>query len=336
MGKWYICKLSNWEVSGMECNIKDRWLKTIERKKRDNTVMSYRKNIDHLYSYFNQKFNIDNEIEMIKRINNDDMEDFIYEMEEEYTKSTINNRIATYNLFFKYCIKGKGIITHNPMGMIKQYSPKEVADDCKEKYIPTLKEVRDLIEVCKIKSKGARCFNLLSRRNASMLAILSSTGLRPIELIKAKFENLEKLDGSYILTIPKENCKTHISRRVPITGLALKYFEEYLSERSNTKYNELKGYIFISSRGNRINGKNLNEIIKKNVLLANIKIPEDKQFSIYCLRHFTSCILVEKKESEYMINNLLGWSNKNNSMLNRYSNHIEFYDKEKIRMCSYL
>lgn len=320
----------------MECNIRDRWLKTIERKKRDNTVMSYRKNIDHLYSYFSEKFNIDNEIEMIKRINNDDMEDFIEGLEKKFTKSTINNRIATYNLFFEYCKDGKGIITHNPMGVIKQFSPKELVDETREKYIPTLKEVRDLINACRIRNKGDRNFEFISVRNATILAILSSTGLRPNELLNAKFEYLEEVGGALILTIPKENCKTHIEKRVPICGLALKLYKEYMLEKEINELNSIEGYIFISIKGKKINTKDLNLILNKLVKLTNIKVPKDMQFSIYCFRHFTACTLVEKKESEYMINNLLGWSNKNNSMLNRYSNHIEFYDKEKIRMCSYL
>lgn len=320
----------------MDCNIKDRWLKTIERKKRDNTVISYKKNIDHLYTYFIEKFNTDNEIELIQKINNNDMEDFIEELEKKFTKSTINNRIATYNLFFEYCKVGKGIITHNPMGMIKQFSPKELMDETREKYIPTLREVRGLINACSIKNKGDRNFNFISIRNATILAILSSTGLRPDELLSAKFSCLEKIEDSLMLTIPKENCKTHIEKRVPICGLALKLYKEYLFEKNINKLNNTDGYIFISAKEKKLNVKDLNLILNKLVKLIDIKIPEDKQFSIYCLRHFTACTLVERKETEFMINSLLGWSNKNNPMLNRYSNHIEFYDKEKIRMCSYL
>ena len=77
-------------------------------------------------------------------------------------------------------------------------------------------------------------------------------------------------------------------------------------------------------------------ILNKAINKIGLNIPKDVNFSPHNLRHFTASMLVLNNENEILIKRIMNWSINTNDMLNRYSNHDEMYDLEKVRATNFL
>lgn len=316
----------------MKMDLMNSWLKNIERSSSKNTFESYSNNMRQLYKNFQEKFNTNDEIEMLRQIDNTCMEKFLDELEGVYgyARSSINSKIITWNLFFEYCQSTKGIITINPLNKVKPFSNKKVKETEKNKYIPTKNDIEKLINACDSRTAKQKNFDLISKRNKAIISVLATTGLRISELAQSKMSDLEELDGAVMLNIKAEAVKTSVKKRVPITGISLKYFKDYIIEKKLSKYADSE-FIFISSNGKEINRRNYNNILESLVDKANIDT-NGSSFSVHNFRHFTATMLSKDANNSVMvINSLMGWSN-GGGMINRYS-HDTYWDKEKIDMC---
>lgn len=305
------------------------WIKNIERNSSENTVMAYMQNVNQLYNYFEEKIDTSNELEFIKSIDNGMIEKYIEELEKTYARSSINQKIITWNLFFDYCKKTKGIITINPLENMRVYSSKKIKETEKKKYIPTKEEIEKLINACDSKTGKEKNFDLISRRNRAIISILATTGLRISELAKTKVTDLEELEDAIMINVSADRVKTEVDKRVPITGIALKHFKDYMLEKKLSKFADSE-FVFISKNGKEINRRNYNDILDSIIEKANINTGE-ASLSVHCLRHFTASMITRDSNNSIMaINSLMGWSN--GGMVQRYS-HQEFFDREKIDMC---
>lgn len=312
-------------------SVKDRYIRYLKgREKAENTIKSYTTDINLLYGFMREYKQIDNEYELLKSITNDDIEDYMYDMQERYALSSINQHLASWKNFFDYVMKNKHIIDYNPVDGIESFGEKIVYTTAKKKDILTLDEIKEVIKCSYIRKKGERYADFTLSRNRFIFATLCTTGLRVEELLQAEKSWLEKIEEGYMLNIPASIVKNKIDKRVPITNKVLHYFKEYeLDKRSYSDAVE-SNLIVCSPNGKKISTSNCNTIIKKLIEKANI----DKHISPHCCRHTCTTILVKRHVSEILIDKILGW--KTNSMRNRYSDHVTEYDKEKIEACNFL
>lgn len=299
-----------------------------------SSYVNYKSDIKKIYIHFGNKFN--SEVDMLKGLTIDDMENLFISFKNsgKYKPSSFN-RIKSSNFeFFKYIHEKRHLTSYNIMDVVAGYDYKTVAEETKEKYIPTKEEVLRLIAACDIQAKRNYEYNV--KKNKALLSILATCGMRPDELLKAKMSELIEKNNYFVLFIPKENCKTSIDRRVSISGVAYKYLKEFLMEKSLRPRCEESEFIIPSQNGSKIATTDLNHLLKQLKDIANMQISEELSFSIYCLRHFTASNLVKNKVAPNVINSIMGWTDKENSMLSKYSNHAEYLDELKAEVCNIL
>lgn len=299
-----------------------------------NSYINYKSDIKKIYKNFEKNFN--SEVEMLKGISIDDMENFFTDIKlsGKYKPSSFNRIRSSSFEYFKYLQENRHLISINIMDVVQSFDIKDIHEETRKKYIPSKIEVIKLIDACDLQAKRNYDYNV--KKNKAILSILANCGMRPNELLNAKTLDLIEKNNYFVLFIPKENCKTGIDRRVSISGKACKYLKEFLLEKKSYDKCYKSTYLIPSQNGNKIATTDLNHLLNQLKEIAEIKVANDLQFSIYCLRHFTASNLVKKSTDPTIINSIMGWSNKEFTMLGRYSNHHEYLDDIKAKVCNIL
>jgi len=319
----------------MNTNILDRYFNNYLKMKnrRENTIQTYKYNMSQFYNYFSELLHTDDEIELLKKITNDMIEDYVEYLllEKKYSASSMNNKINTWKSFYKYVYKNKKIIEVNPIEHFPEVPECLSTKEKKDKEILTPSELEKVLECSYNKLEGERMFHLCSTRDRFIMAFTYTTGSRIEEILQAEFPWLEKIEDGYMINIPSTLVKNKIDKRLPITGKVLKYFNEYLIERSNLKKIKDEDIIILSSKGRKVTTKDCNESLEKLLKKAEI----NKHITSHCGRHYFSTILTSRGDvSENIINRIGGW--KMEGIKNNFYCHDEAFDNEKIRVCNSL
>lgn len=314
----------------METIVKDRFL--MKYRKKENTQTTYNTNIEGFYKYITKDRKFENDENLLKSLSFDDLENYFYFLEDEgYKKATINLKITALNEFFKYAMD-KEIITSNFTKPIDKYSIGEVKDDKKEKYIPTLEEIKKIIDATYIKVPDSRSANFNNARDRFLALLLSSTGMRIEEALGIKMNEIEAVDGGYMINIPKDRVKNGIAKRLPITESVVKYFEEYKLQRMimNEKFDT--DLLFFSYRGKKLSANVVNDSWKKLCERVGVK----GNITNHCFRHFLSSYLQSKGIEIGMIYKVLGWRERDIITVYSKKANDKEYDKIKLQICNIL
>lgn len=250
----------------------------------EKSITAYRSDLRNFYDYMKKITNEENEIEMLKSIDNDKVEDYIHYMDKELNNSitTINRMIATIKAYGKYLCNTKRIIEFNfaeGMEKIKPNANSSVKQKG-DKEVLTKTEYDILIKASYIREKNAKNFDFNSSRFRFMLSLAITTGLRIDQMIGIREKkNIIKKDYYYLLILDASTNKCNKPIRVPICGVTLKYFNEYLVELNKIKNRE-EDFLFVSHRGKKLDAK------AANVQLQTITKRTDigKHFTFHCGR----------------------------------------------------
>jgi len=317
----------------MNTEIKDRFLRRFKKEKSKTT---YNTNINMFYRYILGKKFFDTDEELLKTISFKDVEDYFYDMEEDgkYKKSTIKTKIIILREFFKYAIDNdimkKDLTKPIPL---KQYSYNEIQEDKIQKYIPTIQEVKKLIETTYLSEPDCRCEDFTNARNRFLIALLSCTGVRIDEALGIEMHDIESVnDGCYMINIHGSRVKNGKAKRVPIPQGIIKYFEEYKVQRMirNEKFNST--LLFFGIRGKKLSGNKINDAIDKYSQRANI----DNHITNHCFRYFLTNYLRSKGYDIGLVYKIMGWSEK--GIITNYHGKAtsKTYDELKLKMCDVL
>lgn len=156
------------------------------------------------------------------------------------------------------------------------------------------------------------------------------TGIRSDkESLGITMDEIEMVDGGYMINIPKCRVKNKIDKRVPIPPSIIKYYEEYKVQRMifNEKYDS--NLLFISSRGRKMDAGNMNKEIKKLCEKANIK----NHITNHCFRYFLTQYLEDNGVPDSMIYKIIGW--KEDGIKREYNGKAtdKKHDKIKLEVC---
>lgn len=316
----------------MDCNIKDRFLTKYKNFEiNDNNYKQYNNQIAKLYGFVKEKFNIDNEIELIKKIDGFVMEEFYYYIKDQgYRFSTVNTIIICLKDYFNY-LCDIHVIEKNYADVMKKYKLKEVNLNKKQKDTLTINEMKKIIECSYIRKKGERKFEFNSARDRFLITLLFTTGLRISEALAIRLDWIENVEGiGVMINIPKEFVKNDMDKRVPLVNSIKKFYDEYMIERNQIKLEDKK-ILFVSSNGKNLNCKDANIILEK--LLSKAKI-EEKNISVHCLRHSLTRILISNRIDTSLIKKVLGWM-ENDDIIGVYSGNASdtTYDSAKLSVC---
>nr|WP_314654464.1 tyrosine-type recombinase/integrase [uncultured Fusobacterium sp.] len=238
-----------------------------EENKKNNTVISIRKDLNNFLEYLNKKniTTLDKLDELIIREYLTELKDF------DLSNSTYNRRLSSIKKFYKYLInnnlkeKGKEILIEG-----------KKSDEKKIQYLNS-DEIKILREEMKEES-----FNIL--RDRLMFELLYSSGMTVAELLslgELNF-NLEKREV-YLL-------KNKISRILYFSQTCKEVYLKFLIvKKEKFKEENNTNIIFVNNSNMRLTDRSVRRLINKYSEKANLQ----KEVSPYTLRH-SFCIYMLK------------------------------------------
>ncbi len=249
-----------------------------EKKLSENTINSYKNDLDCFKDFFKKD---------LTKINLDDMHKYLEHLNKENKKATtVAHNITVINSFYSFLIN-ENIIATNPCTNI--ISPKLA------KKLPNYLTEEEVDKLLNIPLKTAYDY-----RNKAMLELLYATGIRVSELINLKFVNLE-LQDDFIRVMGKGSKE----RIIPMSNISKKYLIEYIEiYRKTLLKSKDSEYLFINNQGNVISRVGFFKIIKKLCLENNIS----KNVSPHILRHSFATHLLAHGADLRVIQELLGHS----------------------------
>ena len=314
--------------------IKDRFLVNYKRFDTESgTYYLYNNSIKKLYN----KFNIteDNEEEMLKAITVDMLEDWAIELQKQFKASTYNVITEHLKEYFFYLANKRHTLQFNPMDAISKASLEEVENDAKDKYIPTLEEVRALIESTRIRGVNEKQFEFNSVRDRAILSFLAVTGCRQSIIRELRISMIEYINNGIAFNVGGEYTKSGKSQRIVIGNKARKYFIEWLNLRA--KKGIKSELVFTSIRGCQLTRSNMNSILDKAVSKVGLDVG-NKMLSVHCLRNSLVVYLIQQNVNEVLIKDIMNWSqNISGNMVSRYAlKDVRQYDKDKLEILNIL
>jgi integrase/recombinase XerD len=250
----------------------------IEKGLSQNTVKSYKKDID---SFLSWSYNLDN----LNFVNFQEAEinnyiSFLFE--SKLKSSSVNRKISSLKALYLYLIK-KNIINNSPVSEIvtpkqEKYLPISMSEDEVDKLLASL-DLSIEIEV----------------RDKAMIEMLYATGMRISELL-----NLKIIDMDINRCVVKVLGKGSKERLIPFGESALEALNSYFSVRKNSTSKE----VFLSNRGSKLSRVAFWKRIKIYLSRANLK----ESISPHTLRHAFATHLLNRGADLRSVQLLLGHS----------------------------
>ena len=245
-----------------------------EKRFSNHTVLNYKKDLEKFIEHQNK------DIENIKL---EDIRKYLkYLYDKKYTGSTISRKVSTLKSFFKY-LEAEKIIKTNPMVLIS--NPK------KEKKLPNFLNYQDL-------EKLLNAPNLKTKdgiRDALVIEMLYSAGVRVSELVNIKLKDINKSDNSIII-LGKGNKERYVYYGTKCQEL----LELYLKNKKDNSQ-----YLFTNKHGNKLNDRIVRKIIETNAKIAGLKI----KVTPHTLRHTYATHMLNEGADLKSVGDLLGHEN---------------------------
>ena len=254
----------------------DKFIEYLNNKNySEHTTNSYKKDLAFFIDFLKQE-NIN-----IKKTDYKLLRKYLTVLyEKKYSKKTISRHISTLKSFYKYLTK-KGIIEINPMLLIK--TPKL------DKKLPKFLNYDDLEKILNIPDTTT----FLGKRDALILELLYSTGVRVSELVSIKIKDINFSENT-ILILGKGNKE----RYVMFGGKALNKMNDYLNTRDNFE----SEYLIVNRYGNKITDRGIRKIIDGILNKACLSY----KISPHTLRHTFATHMLDSGADIEIVKELLG------------------------------
>ena len=196
-----------------------------------HTVTAYKTDIDQFYKFINTSGTTNPEkfLQNLSRSN--------------YSKTTLNRKIASVTAFLNWCSKTKQINVPDTSNLKALKTQKKLPNIMTSNYINTL-----LNEIPTSTTKEIR--------DRAIIEILYSSGLRVSEISNLKLNDIKK---DLSLRVLGKGNKTRI---LPMTKQAYKYYELWLNNRVNITKSDSGDFLFLGIHGNKISDREIRRIVK--------------------------------------------------------------------------
>lgn len=260
-----------------------------EKNYSDYTITNYSIDIEEFYVFL-KKENItrlqDVDYKVLRKYLN-------YMTENKYSNKTISRKLSSLRTFFKYLVK-KEIINDNPMILIS--NPKE------EKKLPKYLNYGEIEKILEMPNKETT----LGLRNACILEILYSTGIRVSELVNLKIRDIDFYNKK-IRVLGKGN-----KERIVLFGNRCENLLERYIKESRAVLNKKKvEYLFLNNLGQNISVRSIENTIDKIEKEACLKF----SISPHVFRHTFATHLLDNGADLNSVKELLGHENLNTTAI---------------------
>ena len=219
----------------------------------------------------------------------DDFREYLYEcMKLEMARSTIRLHFSALRSFFKFLTRRRGLKL-NPLLDIQLPKANRTLP-----LVLTLKQVEQLLSLPFNVKQPKQAPQWASARDAAILEVFYSTGIRLSELADLKFDDFDFFNETI-----KVKGKGSKERLVPVGSHAIEALNKYFHQ---AKIKE--GPLFISKSRKRISSRAISDIVKKYTELAGFPVG----VSPHKLRHSFATHLLDNGADLRSVQNLLGHS----------------------------
>jgi len=252
------------------------------RNLTENSISSYKSDLEHFYQYLIEEKNIYSWSEVNDKIIS---EFFASLYDDEYSYLTIYRYHTSLKNFFDFLVMNSKIEL-NPFELV--YAPKL------PKYLPTVLTKEEVFELLE-KSLEVKPYPL---RNRVIVEVLYSCGLRISELCDLTIDRIN-FEDEYVLVFGKGRKE----RVVPISSQSLEWIKKYLiEERPVLEKGKRSNYLILNKNGNKISRMGVWKILRKIVEKTTIK----KNVSPHTLRHSFATHLLEGGADLRVVQEMLG------------------------------
>jgi len=217
----------------------------------------------------------------------DDFRDYLFALLKQGLKrSTIRLRFAALRSFYKYLVLRRGL-PHSPVAEVQLPKP--------ERRLPvvlTLEQVEELLTLPLRLTPEKKAPAWLPLRDAAILELFYSSGLRIAELLAIEVKDLDFIGET--LRVVGKGAK---ERLVPIGGPALSAVQRYRQAAAITS-----GPLFLSKLRRRISQQAVDQLLKKYLKLSSIPFG----ISPHKLRHSFATHLLDAGADLRSVQALLG------------------------------
>lgn len=260
----------------------NQFLKTLEYEQNYSvhTIKNYEHDLKEFVKFIKNKNIVSIEYNDIRQY-------LLYLFENKYEKKTIARKISTLRSFYKY-LYNEEIISNNPMILIS--NPKL------DKKLPKFLNYDDLERVLSIPDIKTP----VGIRDALILEMLYSTGIRVSELVNIKLEDIN-ISNRQIKILGKGNKE----RYVFFGKICLEKLNNYLKNGRPYLNKKNIDYLFLNKRSNQLSDRSVRQVIDEVAKKAELKM----NISPHVLRHTFATHMLNGGADLKSVQELLGHEN---------------------------
>lgn len=271
--------------------IVDRFIKylDIEKNYSEYTILNYERDLKEFLIFLDREC-ISSYVDIDYKV----LRLYLNEMfDKKYSSKTISRHLSSLRTFFKY-LSREEIISFNPMVLIS--NPKE------EKRLPSYLNYQQLEDILDIPDTN----DVIGLRDASILELLYSTGIRVGELVKIKIYDID-FSENRIKILGKGSKERYVLFGTKCSELIKRYIKE-------SRPQLVKGssdYLYLNTRGTPISIRTtenmVNNIVKKSAIKFNV--------TPHTLRHTFATHMLDNGSDLNSVKELLGHENLNTTAI---------------------
>lgn len=245
-----------------------------------HTMKAYRTDIEQLISHLAES----SKLKDIHQITRKTMRSYLSSMlGYGYSKSSVARKLSSINSFFKF-LCAHGILNSNPANGL--HTPKS------KRELPSFLGEHEIADLMVLLNRSTT----LELRDASILELLYSTGIRASELIGLNIHDID-LHSDII----RVKGKGRRERVLPYGRPAKKALTQYLERRSELNPKETQA-VFLNRFGRRLSTRSLQRIVKKYLA----RVASIRRKSPHTLRHSFATHLLDRGADLRAVQELLG------------------------------
>lgn len=250
------------------------------RRYSDNTIKSYRTDLEEFVAYCNEKQKTD-----LLGINERFIKSYLMILSEKaLDKKTIARKLAAIRSSFKYAFQND-LIDDNPLSFIS--NPKS------NRKLPEVVSTNLILEIYNLADESEENPELVK----VVFELLYGCALRVSELCDLKYSSIE-MKKSQVRVIGKGNKM----RIVPIGEKSLSIVNEYLSKNPVNSYND---YLIRTKKNDKLYPRLVHRMINKYLT----KVSDIKKKSPHILRHSAATHMLDNGADLRAVKEILGHEN---------------------------